>query len=144
MMLSLRDARHALPAGAVCISPSTDLAKTGESIHARAHMDPLVTVPSTFAHAKRYLGEKGDPRHPLASPLYAELKGLPPLLVMVGTHEILHDDSTRLAAKAQAAGVDVTLEIAQDMVHIWPFFAAILPEAQQAVDRIGAWVQEHA
>jgi acetyl esterase/lipase len=71
------------------------------------------------------------------------LRGLPPLLVMVGTHEMLHDDSTRLAEKARAVGVNVTLEIAQDMVHIWPFFAAILPEGQDAVDRIGAYVQQH-
>ncbi len=103
-----------------------------------------MTVPSTHAHAKRYLGEHGDAKHPLASPLYGNLKGLPPLLVMVGTHEILHDDSTRYAAKARAAGVDVTLEIAQDMVHIWPFFAAILPEGQQAIERIGAFVRQHA
>lgn len=141
MMLSLRDAGHSLPVAAVCISPSTDLAKTGESIRARAHLDPLVSVPGTFAHARRYLGEGGDPTNPLASPLYAELHGLPPLLVMVGTHEILHDDSTRLADKARAAGVDVTFEIGQDMVHIWPFFAAILPEAQQAVERIGAFLR---
>jgi acetyl esterase/lipase len=143
LLVSLRDSGHSLPAAAVCISPSTDLAKTGESIHARAHLDPLLTVSSTFAHAKRYLGEDGDPRHPLASPLYADLRGLPPLLVMVGTHEMLHDDSTRLAEKARAVGVNVTLEIAQDMVHIWPFFAAILPEGQDAVDRIGAYVQHH-
>jgi acetyl esterase/lipase len=143
-MLALREAGHALPAAAVCISPSTDLAKTGESIHARAHLDPLVSVPSTFAHARRYLGDDGDPTHPLASPLYASLQGFPPLLVMVGTHEILHDDSTRLAEKARAAGVDVTLEIAQDMVHIWPFFAAILPEGQQAIERIGEFVRAHA
>lgn len=143
LMLALRGAGHPLPA-AVCISPSTDLAKTGESIRGRAHMDPMVSVPGTYAHARRYLGEQGDPTNPLASPLYAELRGLPPLLVMVGTHEILHDDATRLAEKARAAGVDVTLEIAQDMVHIWPFFAAILPEAAQAVDRIGAFVRAHA
>lgn len=143
-ILALRDAGHALPAAAVCISPSTDLAKTGESIHARAHLDPLVSVPSTFAHARRYLGDDGDPTHPLASPLYASLQGLPPLLVMVGTHEILHDDSTRLADKARVAGVEVTLDIAQDMVHIWPFFAAILPEGQQAIERVGAFVRTHA
>lgn len=143
-MLALRDAGHALPAAAVCISPSTDLAKTGASIHARAHLDPLVSVPSTFAHARRYLGDDGDPTHPLASPLYASLQGLPPLLVMVGTHEILHDDSTRLADKARVAGVEVTLDIAQDMVHIWPFFAAILPEGQQAIERVGAFVRAHA
>lgn len=144
MMLSLRDAGHALPVAAVCISPSTDLAKTGDSIRERAHLDPLVTVPSTYAHARRYLGEDGDPRHPLASPLYADLQGLPPTLIMVGTHEILHDDSTRLAQKAVAAGVDATLEIAQDMVHIWPYFAAILPEGQAAIERIGEFVRAHA
>lgn len=144
LLLALRDAGDALPAAAVAISPSTDLAKTGESIHTRAHMDPLVTVASTHAHARRYVGEHGDPKHPLASPLYGRLEGLPPLLVMVGTHEILHDDSTRYAEKARAAGVDVTLEIAQDMVHIWPFFAAILPEGQQAIERIGAFVRQHA
>lgn len=144
MMLVLRDLGHALPAAAVCISPSTDLAKTGESIRTRAHLDPLVSVPTTFAHARRYLGDDGDPTHPLASPLYAQLHGLPPLLVMVGTHELLHDDSTRLAEKASAAGVEVTLEIAQDMVHIWPFFAAILPEGQQAVERVGVFVRAHA
>ena len=144
MMLALRDLGHALPAAGVCISPSTDLAKTGESIRTRAHLDPMTSVPTTFAHARRYLGDDGDPTHPLASPLYAQLHGLPPLLVMVGTHELLHDDSTRLAEKARAAGVDVTLEIAQDMVHIWPFFAAILPEGQQAVERVGAFVRAHA
>lgn len=144
MMLKLRDLGHALPAAAVCISPSTDLAKTGASIRTRAHLDPMVSVPSTFAHAHRYLGDEGDPKHPLASPLYAQLHGLPPLLVMVGTHEILHDDSTRLAEKALTAGVDVTLEIAQDMVHIWPFFAAILPEGQQAIERIGVFIRAHA
>ncbi len=141
MMLALRDAGEPLPAAAVCLSPSTDLAKTGESIRTRAHLDPLVSVPNTFAHARRYLGDDGDPTHPLASPLYARLEGLPPLLVMVGTHEVLHDDSTRLAEKARRAGVDVTLEVAQDMVHIWPFFAAILPEAREAVERIGAYIR---
>lgn len=144
MMVAMRDAGDALPAGAVCISPSTDLAKTGESIRARAHMDPLCSVPSTFAHALRYLGDDGDPKHPLASPLYADLKGLPPLMIMVGTHEILYDDSTRVAEKARAAGVDVTLEVAQDMIHIWPYFAAIVPEAREAVERIGAFIRAHA
>lgn len=143
MMLALRDSGHALPAAGVCISPSTDLAKTGESIRTRAHLDPLVSVPNTYAHARRYVGDDGDPTHPLASPLYAQLQGLPPLLVMVGTEEILHDDSTRFSEKARAAGVDVTLEIAQDMVHIWPYFAAILPEGQQAIERIGEFVRVH-
>ncbi len=143
VMVALRDSGEELPSAAVCISPSTDLAKTGESIRTRAHLDPIVQLPSTIAHAQRYLGEAGDATHPLASPLYARLEGLPPTLIMVGTNEILHDDSTRLAEKALREGVKVTLEIAQDMVHIWPFFAAVLPEGREAVERIGRYVQEH-
>ncbi len=143
VMVALRDAGEELPSAAVCISPSTDLAKTGESIRTRAHLDPIVQLPSTIAHAQRYLGEGGDSTHPLASPLYARLEGLPPTLIMVGTHEILHDDSTRFAEKALREGVNVTLEIAQDMVHIWPFFAAVLPEGREAVERIGRYVQQH-
>ena len=142
-LVSLRDAREGLPAAAFCISASTDLAKTGDSIRARAHLDPIIQLPSTVAHAKRYLGENGDATNPLASPLYAPMHGLPPLMIMVGTHEMLYDDSTRVADKARLAGVDVTLEVAEEMVHIWPFFAAILPEGREAIERIGAFVGKH-
>ena len=142
-LVSLRDAREELPAAAFCISASTDLAKTGDSIRARAHLDPIIQLPSTVAHAKRYLGENGDATNPLASPLYAPMHGLPPLMIMVGTHEMLYDDSTRVADKARLAGVDVTLEVAEEMVHIWPFFAAILPEGREAIERIGAFVGKH-
>lgn len=142
-LVSLRDARDALPAAAFFISASTDLAKTGDSIRTRAHLDPIVQLPSTVAHAKRYLGENGDPTNPLASPFYAPMDGLPPLLIMVGTHEMLYDDSARVADKARLAGVDVTLDVAEEMVHIWPFFAAILPEGREAIDRIGAFVTTH-
>jgi acetyl esterase/lipase len=90
--------------------------------------------------AAHYAGD--DLRHPLASPLYAELAGLPPLLIQVGTAETLLDDSTRLTQKAQAAGVDVTLEEWEDMFHVWHFFAAMLPEGQQAIDRIGEFVRQ--
>jgi len=91
--------------------------------------------------AKAYLGG-ADPRNPLASPIHADLAGLPPLLVQVGTSEVLLDDSTRLAERARAAGVDVTLEPWQEMIHVWHFFALILPEGQQAIDRIGEFVRE--
>ena len=142
-LLSLRDAREPLPAAAFCISASTDLAKTGDSIRARAHLDPIIQLPSTVAHARRYLGENGDATNPLASPLYASMHDLPPLLFLVGTHEMLFDDSTRVAEKARLAGVDVTLDVAKEMVHIWPFFAAILPEGREAIERIGAFVGSH-
>jgi acetyl esterase/lipase len=89
-----------------------------------------------MAHVRRYVGEAGDLKHPLASPLYADMRGLPPLLILVGTNETLLDDSTRVADKARDAGVDVELEIWNDMIHIWPFFAAILPQGQQAIERM--------
>ena len=83
-----------------------------------------------------------DPRAPLASPIYGDLSGLPPLLLQVGERETLLDDSTRLAERAKEAGVDVTLEVWDEMIHVWQIFAPMLPEGQQAIDRIGEWVRE--
>jgi acetyl esterase/lipase len=140
-LLFLRDAGDALPAAAICVSPSTDLAKTGESMRTKADVDPVVRYDTSMAHALRYVGTDGDLKNPLASPLYADLRGLPPLLILVGTNETLLDDSTRVADKARAAGVDVEIEIWDDMIHIWPFFAAILPEGQQAIERMGAYAR---
>jgi acetyl esterase/lipase len=91
--------------------------------------------------ANLYLGG-ADVRTPLAAPLYADLHGLPPLLIHVGTAETLFDDATRLAAKAQAAGVDVTLEAWDDMIHVWHLFAPMLPEGQQAVERVGEYIRQ--
>src|SRR3546814_2047399 len=93
------------------MSPMTDLAKEGASMKTNAHLDPLVDPEASAVNSQRYLGPYGDPRHPLASPLYADLHGLPPLLILVGTWEILHDDSTRMAERARGAGVDVNLPI---------------------------------
>jgi epsilon-lactone hydrolase len=77
----------------------------------------------------------------VASPLYAELHGLPPILILVGTHESLFDDSTRFAAKAEAAGVEVELDIWESMIHVWPLFADILPEGRAAIEKIGDYVR---
>jgi acetyl esterase/lipase len=136
-----RDRGGLAPAAVVAISPSTDLAKTGASIHERAHLDPIVNYESSMAHALRYVGSKERLKNPLASPLYSDLHGLPPLLVMIGTHDALYDDSTRYAAKAEAAGVKVTLDIWEDMIHVWPFFAELIPEGREAIEKIGAWVK---
>jgi epsilon-lactone hydrolase len=84
-----------------------------------------------------------DPRHPYASPLYADLNGLPPLLIQVGDAEVILDDSTRFAACARAAGVAVTLEIWDEMPHVFQAFAGLLPEADQAVAQVGRWLREH-
>lgn len=78
---------------------------------------------------------------PLASPLYADLRGLPPLLVQVGTSEVLFDDATRLAARARSAGVDVTFEAWDEVIHSWHMFAAALPEARDAVNRVGQFIR---
>jgi acetyl esterase/lipase len=108
-MLSIRDIGEPLPATAVCVSPVFDLALTGESVRARAPRDPMILPESLRMCSAAYLGE-ADPRTPLASPLYADLQGLPPMLIEMGSEEMLRDDSARVAAKASSAGVDVTLE----------------------------------
>ncbi len=139
-LVALRDAGDPPPAGGVCISPWTDLACTGTSIETRAAEDPLVQRDGLLAMAAAYLNGH-DPRAPLASPLYAALHDLPPLLVHVGTAETLLDDATRLADRARAAGVAVELEAWDDMIHVWHAFAPLLPEADAAIARIGAWVR---
>jgi monoterpene epsilon-lactone hydrolase len=140
-LVALRDAGSPMPAAAACMSAWTDLEGLGESMTTRAERDPLITQEISRSHAKMYLGDT-DPRNPLASPVYADLHGLPPLLMQVGDAEILLDDSTRIARKAKAAGVDVTLEVWDEMIHVWQAFAGILPEGQQAIERLGEFIRE--
>jgi acetyl esterase/lipase len=141
-LLSLRDSGDPLPAAAALISPWTDMEGSGESMKTRAAADPMIRADGSHTAAKAYMGS-GDPRNPLASPIHADLSGLPPMLIHVGDAEVLLDDSTRLAAKAEADGVDVTLEVWDEMIHVWHFFADRLPEGQQAIDRIGEFVRQH-
>ena len=141
-LVSLRDAGDPLPAAAVCLSPWVDMEGTGDSMTTQAEADPMINREDVLEGARAYLNGAG-PRTPLASPIHADLSGLPPLLIHVGTAEVLLDDSTRLAARARSAGVDVTLEPWDDMIHVFQFFAAMLPEAQQAIDRIGEFVRQH-
>jgi epsilon-lactone hydrolase len=139
-LVALRDAGDRLPAGAVAMSPWTDLALTGESLRTRADVDVMIKPAGMTETAATYLAG-ADPRHPYASPLYADLHGLPPILIQVGDAEVILDDSTRFAAKARAAGVDVTLEVWPEMPHVWQAFAGLLPESDQAIQRIGSWLQ---
>jgi epsilon-lactone hydrolase len=138
-LMSLRDAGSPLPAAALCLSPMTDLEGTGESF--RTKKDPAQTAEFALAMARHYAG-KQDLRLPLLSPHYGDLRGLPPLLIHVGGDEILLSDATRLADKARAAGVDVTLVVWPRMWHVWHLLAPSLPEARQAVDAIGAFIRE--
>jgi acetyl esterase/lipase len=141
-LLAIRDAKLPLPAAAVPISAWSDMEGTGASVKTRASRDPMVGAVGLADMGKKYVGN-GDPKNPLASPLHGDYHGIPPLLLQVGDAEILLDDSTRVAEKAKAAGVKVDLEVWPDMVHVWHVYAKILPEGQQAIDRIGQYVLEH-
>jgi acetyl esterase/lipase len=141
-LVALRDAGESLPRAGICLSPWVDLECVGECMVTKAERDPVLTRDISLMLAKAYLGDT-DPRTPLASPIYADLTGLPPLLIQIGTAEVLFDDATRLADRARAAGVDVILEPWDDMIHVWHMFAAILPEGQQAIDRIGEFIRQH-
>src|SRR5215469_963385 len=140
-LLALRDAKLPQPAAAVCISPWVDMEGTGESMKTKADVDPMVGSANLADMAAAYLGGK-DPKTPLASPLYADLRGLPPMLIQVGTSEVLLDDSKRLAERARAAGVDAIYEPWENMIHVWQIFVPMLDEAKQAVERIGGFIRE--
>ncbi len=139
-LLSLRDAGLSLPAAGVCISPWVDLTCGGASYATKADVDPIVKLAGIDEMAKTYLGGV-DPRTPLASPLYAELRGLPPLLIQVGSDEILLDDAVQLAERARAAGVDAMLEVWDRMVHVWHWFLPMLDDAPAAIERIGRFLR---
>ncbi|MDT7706237.1 MAG: epsilon-lactone hydrolase [Pseudonocardiales bacterium] len=139
--LVARDRGLGLPAGLVLISPLADLAHTGRSVEANAAIDPVVTPAGSHAYAERYLGPDGDPFDPLASPLFADLAGLPPTYVQVGTAECLLDDSLRVARRLRDAGVPTELDVWPDMIHILPFFASRIPEAAAALDAVVAFVR---
>ena len=142
-LLALREARVPLPAGGVCISPWVDLTCSGASYATKAAADPIVRRAGVEEMARAYLGAR-PPRTPLASPLFADLRGLPPLLIHVGSDEVLLDDAVQLAERAKAAGVDATLEIYDRMIHVWHWFLPMLDEAQTAVEAIGRFVRSRA
>lgn len=140
-LITLRDEGVTLPAGAFLISPHTDLVHLdGESYHSRAELDPTGSLAGNRQILEAYLGGQSAPA-PILSPLRMSLQGLPDLLIQVGDHEVLLSDSTRLAERAQAAGVQVELEIWYSMWTVFHFLAYMLPEAQQAIVNIGGFVR---
>ncbi|OKO83391.1 alpha/beta hydrolase [Bradyrhizobium sp. AS23.2] len=141
-MLALRDRGETLPAAAALMSPWTDLAAKGASYESRAKADPIHQRAMILALAKNYLGADGDPRHPLASPLYAGPSGLPPLLIQVGDRETVQDDSTAFAAKAKGAGVNVELQVWSGMIHVFQMFAEI-PQACEALTELAMFLRRH-
>ena len=138
----MRDAGDALPAGAALVSPLTDLTVSGESMRTCVAEEVLLEPGFCRLVAGLYLGG-ADPRSPLASPLFADLRGLPPLVVHVGTHELLLDDARRLAVAARAVGVDVTLAEWAGLWHDFPILATT-PEARRAIGEVAAFVRAHS
>ncbi len=142
-VLALRDAGLPLPNGAVSISGYFDLAHTGASVHSRADADPVNRPAWLDTYGGNYLCG-ADPRHPLASPLYADFTGLPPMLLQVGDAEIIRDDTPRVAARARTFGVDARDEVWPEMIHVWHLRQPPFPEAQEAIAHIRAFIEEVA
>jgi epsilon-lactone hydrolase len=140
---ALRDDGDRLPAGAVAISPWADFSLSGESMTTNADHDPLVPGPDLLRMMVQMIIGDGDPADPRVSPLYGDWSRLPPLLVMAGSIETLRDDADRAVEAARKAGVDATFLEGDGMVHIWPIYADRLPEAREALARIGEFLGRH-
>jgi monoterpene epsilon-lactone hydrolase len=139
LLEATRDAGEALPAATVLMSPTVDLTSSGASMTERVDQDPISTPALLRQLAAGYLAG-ADPRTPLASPLFGSLAGLPPLLIQVGTADLLLSDAERLAAAATRAGVDVTLEIGEGLPHVYQLLLGT-PEAAEATERIGKFLR---
>jgi len=137
-LLALRQAGDPLPAAAVCLSPATDLSTAIRPEDARK--DPLLDPGAGQRWLEAYLAGQ-DPAQPLVSPLFGDLHGLPPILIQIGTDEMLYPDAIRFSEKARQSGVDLTLDIWEGMFHVWQLSAPLLPEANQAIRKIGEYVQ---
>jgi len=138
-LLAAREEGLPLPAGAALISPWSDLTCATGSYETRAEADPMIMPEGIRELANIYL-TGADPRDPLASPNFGNLAGLPPLLIQVGDDEVLLDDSRNLAARAREAGVDVDLEVAPDMFHVWHAFYQMFTPGEEAIERMGSWL----
>ena len=139
-LVALRDAGDLLPAAAAVFSPWTDLAATGHSLVSNSERDAMFHGASIGPAAQIYLGD-ASATDPLASPLYADLHGLPPLLIQASDSEVLRDDALRFAERARAAGVEVQLETWADTPHAWQIFAQWLPEARTALGRACVFIK---
>lgn len=141
LLLAAREEGLPLPAGAVVLSPWVDLTQSGETFATNAALDPVISKAYLDRFAGMYLGT-ADPTQPLASPIFGELAGLPPMLIQVGEAETMLDESRRFAAKARQAGVDVQLDAWPAMVHVWQACGPRVPEARDAVAQAGDWMRQ--
>lgn len=141
--LMARDAGLPMPAAVVAFSPGLDKTHAGASMVSKEGVDPFFTREG-FAHTDAMYLAGQDPNHPLVSPArFANLAGFPPLLLQVGTNEVLLDDSTQMADRAREAGVNVILDVTADVPHVFQAFAGVLDEADQALDRAALFITQH-
>jgi monoterpene epsilon-lactone hydrolase len=139
-LLALRDTGTPLPSCAFVMSPYVDLTLSGETLAEKEALDPVLTPEGLRVRAQEYVAE-ADSRDPLISPVYGDLGGLPPLLIQVGSHEILLSDALRLAARAARDDVRVTLEVTPGVPHVFQGFAALLDEGSAALDRASEFLR---
>jgi acetyl esterase/lipase len=132
-LLALRDRKLTLPTGGIAISPCADFTLASESL--KTVFDPIISAKTMSVFRDHYL-DKADPKNPLASPVFGDYRGLPPLLIQAGEHEMLRDDSIRVAKKARADGISVALEVWPGMFHVFHSHEPLLPEAREAIDHI--------
>ncbi len=138
--LVLRDQNEPLPAALVCLSPWVDLTSSGESYRKNSGLDPYLSAKAVSEAARLYAGiESLD--HPLISPVFADLTGLPPMFIQAGNHEILQSDAVMLASAARNAGVDVSLKVWNGMWHVWQISGELLPESRRSIKEIGEFVR---
>jgi monoterpene epsilon-lactone hydrolase len=142
-LLALRDGAEPMPNAAVVMSPLTDFSGDGESRLTRNDVDPINPAGGVRKTGEIYVGGNADILDPLVSPLYGDLHGLPPLLIQVGDAEVMLSDSTMFAAKAEAANVPVTLEVWDQMPHVFQAFAPFLPEANEAIEHTATFLRAY-
>lgn len=140
-LLKLRDSGLPLPAAVVALSPATDFTCGSPSLVSRAAVDPIINPQVLPALIPVYLGADTPPDHPYASPLFGDYRGMPPMLLQVGDAEVLLDDAVRVAERARAQGCDATLQVWDGMPHVFQGFAPFLPDASDAIEKIGAFIQ---
>lgn len=141
-LLSLRHEAVPLPAAAVLLSPFLDVTASGESAVTRAGQDPWFDAKEVVVVADNYCRGGEDLKHPLVSPVFANVAGLPPTFIQVGDDEILLSDSTRFAEKMKAAGLEIEIEIWPEMWHVFQLFIGKMPESRRAIRKIGAYLRE--
>lgn len=140
LLLLLKSKGRPQPVAAILLSPWADLTLSGDSIHKNADLEPMLPLEEMDRWAEKYIGD-ADPKNPFISPLFGDYKGICPVLIQVGTNEVILDDSKRLAAVMNKAGVKVEIEIWEGMFHVWQFFWQYLPEGIDAIYGIADYIR---